>query len=56
MYWIDNKYEYTLCGVEKLNKNKPVSNISYYEADAFCRFSKKDFQLNLSLSFFLKII
>ena len=54
MYWIDNKYEYTLCGVEKLNKNKPVSNISYYEADAFCRFSKKRLPTEFEFEFFLK--
>ena len=54
MYWIDNKYEYTLCGIEKLDKNKPVSNISFYEADAFCRFTKKRLPTEFELEFFLK--
>ena len=54
MYWIDNKYEYTLCGIEKLDKKKPVSNISFYEADAFCRFTKKRLPTEFELEFFLK--
>ena len=54
MYWLDNKYEYTLNGIEKININKPVSNISFYEADAFCRFKRKRLPSEHELEFFLQ--
>jgi len=44
MYWrkIDNKWhEYCLSGLEDLNLLKPVSHISFYEADAFALWAGK---------------
>ena len=48
LYWIDKNHKFSLYGVEKIDGNQPVSNISFYEADAFCRFKKKGFQANLN--------
>ncbi|WP_371320141.1 ergothioneine biosynthesis protein EgtB [Chengkuizengella axinellae] len=42
LYWenIDGIwYEFTLSGLKPLEKNQPVSHISFYEADAFARWS-----------------
>ncbi|MCB1178082.1 MAG: ergothioneine biosynthesis protein EgtB [Leptospiraceae bacterium] len=43
LYWkkIDGKwYEYTLNGLIELNKDLPLTHISFYEADAFARYQK----------------
>jgi ergothioneine biosynthesis protein EgtB len=44
LYWLLNKHEepriFTLHGLIPLNLNEPVTHISYYEADAFARWSK----------------
>ena len=37
LYWLDTNYQYTLNGIKKIEDDFPVSNISYYEADAFAR-------------------
>ena len=42
LYWIkkDEKYfEFTLNGIRELDLNAPVAHISYFEADAFSRWS-----------------
>lgn len=42
LYWRkieDNWHEYTLHGLMPLDPNRPVCHVSYYEADAFARFS-----------------
>ncbi len=42
LYWRkieDTWYEYTLHGLIPLDPNRPVCHVSYYEADAFARFS-----------------
>ena len=42
LYWRkidDTWYEYTLHGLTPLDPNRPVCHISFYEADAFARFS-----------------
>jgi len=44
LYWKkeENKwYQFTLNGNKEINTDAPVSNISYYEADAFARWSNK---------------
>ena len=41
MYWIDDKYQFCLTGLERVDNDNPVSHISYYEADAYCKFKKK---------------
>jgi hypothetical protein len=44
LYWkkIDDEwFEFTLTGTEKLNLNKPVTHISFYEADAFSLWAGK---------------
>ena len=51
MYWLDLKNHFTLAGVEKLEKDQPVSHISFYEAIAFCNFKKKDYQQSLRWNF-----
>lgn len=40
LYWLkegQDWYEFTLCGLVKLDPHRPVSHISYFEADAFAR-------------------
>ena len=53
MYWLDDNYYFTLSGVSKILNNQPVSHISFYEADAFCRYKNKrlptEFELELAL-------
>ena len=42
-YWFrngDQWFEFTLHGVQELNPYAPVSHVSYFEADAFARWSK----------------
>lgn len=44
LYWekIDNEWFIkTLNGLQKINLNEPVCHVSFYEADAFARWSKK---------------
>jgi ergothioneine biosynthesis protein EgtB len=42
LYWIKDGnewYNFTLSGLEKLNPHEPVCHVSFYEADAFARWS-----------------
>ena len=44
LYWIEKDgeyYTYKLSGLEKLDLNGPVTHISYYEADAYAKWSGK---------------
>ena len=56
MYWIDQKYQFCLTGIERIDNDQPVSHISYYEADAFCRFRKRRMPTEFEMEFFLKKI
>lgn len=43
-YWVKDHgewYEYTLGGLQKLNLSLPVTHVSFYEADAFAKWSGK---------------
>ena len=54
MYWIDDKNQFCLTGIEKIDNNDPVSHISFYEADAYCRYRKKRMPTEFELEFFLQ--
>ena len=54
MYWIDKKFQFGLTGIERIDNDQPVSHISFYEADAYCRFSKKRMPTEFEMEFFLK--
>ncbi len=53
MYWIDDKYQFCLTGLERVDNDNPVSHISYYEADAYCKFKKKRMPSEFEMEFFL---
>ena len=52
MYWIDKKFQFGLTGLERIDNDQPVSHISFYEADAYCRFSKKRMPTEFEMEFF----
>ena len=54
MYWVDDKYQFCLTGYERIDNDQPVSHISFYEADAFCKFKKKRMPTEFEMEFFLK--
>ena len=56
MYWINDKQQFCLTGIEKINDYEPVSHISFYEADAYCRFKNKRLPTEFEMEFFYKII
>jgi ergothioneine biosynthesis protein EgtB len=39
MYWLDDEREYTLGGPRPIDRDAPVSHLSYYEANAFARWA-----------------
>jgi ergothioneine biosynthesis protein EgtB len=44
MYWEKNKDEWNVrdfLGIRKINPNEPVCHVSYYEADAYCKWAGK---------------
>jgi len=44
LYWLkegNNWQQFTLSGIQPLNLNEPVAHLSYYEADAYARWTKK---------------
>ena len=53
LYWLDKKFKFTFFGVEKIDGTEPVSNISFYEADAYSRFKKKRLPTEFEIEFFL---
>ena len=54
MYWMDNKYQFCLTGKERIDNDQPVSHISFYEADAFCKFKKKRMPTEFEMELFLQ--
>ena len=49
MYWeeIDGKWHVRdFLGIREINPNEPVCHVSFYEADAYCKWSGKGFQLS----------
>ena len=52
MYWIDKKFQFGLTGLERIDNDQPVAHISFYEADAYCRFSKKRMPTEFEMEFF----
>jgi ergothioneine biosynthesis protein EgtB len=53
LYWLDKNFKFSFFGVKKIDKSEPVSNISFYEADAYCRFKKKRLPTEFEIEFFL---
>ena len=44
MYWEEIDREWNIrdfAGIRKINPNEPVSHVSYYEADAYCKWAEK---------------
>jgi len=54
LYWIDKNHMFTLNGLKKINDLDPVCHISFYEADAFARWSKKRLPTEFELESLLK--
>ncbi len=57
LYWSDAKgnwQQFTLGGMRELNPNEPVCHISYYEADAFARWSGNRLPLEAELELMLE--
>ncbi len=54
MYWIDNNYCFDLSGINKIDKNLPVSHITYYEANAFANYAKKRIPSEYEIEIVLK--
>ncbi|MFL2678821.1 MAG: ergothioneine biosynthesis protein EgtB [Alphaproteobacteria bacterium] len=54
LYWLEDNFKFSLFGIEKINDNQPVSHISFYEANAYCRFKKKRLPTEFEYEYFLK--
>ena len=53
MYWVDSNNYFTFYGVKKILDQLPVSNISYYEAQAFANYKKKRLPTEFEMEFVL---
>ena len=53
MYWLDLNHNFTLNGITDIEDYQPVSHISFYEADAYCRYKNmrlpSEFEIELVL-------
>ena len=54
LYWIDYENYYTLNGVKKIADSFPVSHLSFYEACAFAKFSKKRLPTEFEIEYLLQ--
>ncbi len=54
LYWIDNNHHFTLNGVKKIKDDYPVSNISFYEADAYARWKNMRLPSEFEIEHLLK--
>ncbi len=54
LYWIDDNYYFDLSGVNKIDKNLPVTHISFYEANAFANYSNKRLPSEYEMELVLK--
>ena len=53
MYWVDLDNFFTLNGLKKIDDELPVSNISYYEAQAFAKYKNKRLPTEFEMEFVL---
>ncbi len=53
-YWIDENYHFTLRGTQKICETLPVTNISFYEANAFAKWKKKRLPTEFEIESLLK--
>ncbi len=53
LYWIDNNYQFSFHGINKIDDSKPVSHISFYEACAFAKYKKLRLPTEFELEYFL---
>lgn len=53
MYWLDENYYFSLNGVRKIIDDFPVTNISFYEADAYARWRGKRLPTEIELEVLL---
>ena len=54
LYWLDNNYHFTLNGVKKIRDDFPVSNISFYEADAFAKWKNMRLPSEFEMEYLIK--
>ena len=53
MYWLDLNNFFTLHGLKKIDDGLPVSNISYYEAQAYAKYKNKRLPTEFEMEFVL---
>ena len=53
MYWIDTNNYFTFYGTKKILDQSPVSNISYYEAQAYANYKNKRLPTEFEMEFVL---
>ena len=53
-YWINENFHFTLRGTQKIFDTFPVTNISFYEANAFAKWKKKRLPTEFEIEFLLK--
>ena len=54
LYWIDDNHHFTLRGVQRICDSFPVTNISFYEANAFAKWKNKRLPTEFEIEYLLK--